>query len=118
MITPQKAAAQHRAAADKLDALMTDSTPGPWHANVTEIYGDVSRPIQWVSSTWRRAPSETRGNGDAAYIATMNPDVGHRLAVLLRFNANIIETVSPDRLEMWAAEMAVAQAILGTEDTP
>lgn len=67
-----------RAAADRIDQSRADATPGPWTA---------SSPAAAVWSVYdpRELPAaEYCDEGDAAWIALLNPQVGGHLAALLR----------------------------------
>ena len=85
-----------RAAAEKLRALATAATPGPWRDHDTHLgqYGYAATVLSgegndtdlraWLPSMSQTPWDETRNAWpDAAYIATMHPLVGTAIADLL-----------------------------------
>lgn len=112
MTTP---ADELRAAADKLRALASTATDGPWHQ---KGIGDEG----WTVTSANRFIAETedseKGRADADWIATMHPGVGNALADWLDLFANTEfdpeATIQvTDRSHECA--LAVARAINGTE---
>lgn len=79
------------AAADRLDALIAEATPGPWTAISSNGRKDgvallgaqaergTGRPVAVLADI-----NVPRRHADAHYLAAMNPDVGRKLAALLR----------------------------------
>ncbi|MFE9921598.1 hypothetical protein ACFYQA_08445 [Streptomyces sp. NPDC005774] len=81
------------AAADKLRALATNATPGPWRQHDTHLgqYGHTATVLSgernttelraWLPSMSHEPWDEARNVwADAAYIAVMHPGVGEALA--------------------------------------
>jgi hypothetical protein len=70
------------AAADKLDALASKATEGPWVANRADVYHPPLAPFPDDRTYVAKLTALTVPN--ATYIAAMNPLVGKALAVVLR----------------------------------
>lgn len=108
------------AAADHLDALLAEATPGPW------VYGIDHNPE--TCGWWIGAPADD-GEGhpvlfhggdddrwsDAEYVAAMNPEVGRALVALLRVIANEAE-VRPGVAVLFREDFALARAILAAKE--
>jgi hypothetical protein len=81
MTDTRTAAELLQAAADKLRALATATTPGPWIADASIPYGHRVGSVNdadWI--TWTGEYGETGSDSDAAYIAAMHPLVGLAVA--------------------------------------
>jgi len=96
-ITAGEAAAQHRAAADRLDGLRaaagtSQAGSGGWD---WEVYGEREDEAEALLGT---------------LLACAAP-----LADLLRFNAQIIDELPTRDMELWQAEIRLAQAVLGVK---
>ncbi len=94
------------AAADRLDALLAEVTPGPWEwrdPGLRHVKLELATGGEWkpYAGTVLQLHGEMLSVADAAYIAAMNPDVGRALVALLRFAARNRE----------AAEAAVASVL-------
>jgi hypothetical protein len=112
------------AAADKLDALLAGTTPGPWaiwrdldHQGFHTV-GDLAGvvPDGAVESAGEANPTaHVYVEPDAAYIAAMHPGVGRALAALLRRHGQIAVGWT-DTEEVFPEELRLARAILGTKE--
>lgn len=75
------------AAADLLDKRAGEATKGPWWVNSKiypeTIYGDDASAVI-SGSRWCGEANVFDNDADAAYIATMHPEVGKALAKVLR----------------------------------
>lgn len=121
-----------RRAADKLEALAQDATPGPWrqhrdeaemlwHGDQARTYAMDARPgdftdadwAEWEKTTGQLGHGDLRRSEDAAYIAAIHPGVGKALAAWLRWAADQQGT------SRWVAIVGpagdVARQILGEE---
>jgi hypothetical protein len=129
-MTAQTPAERLLAAADLLDKRAAEATASPWRAKVApaSVYGPEEAEVM---GDYRAEPSEgilasyqevARGvvddddpdgpwllPGDARYIATMHPEVGKGIAILLR-------AVSTD-LASGRAALAVADQLLAGESS-
>lgn len=114
-----------RAAAEKLRALATAATPGPWRDHDTHLgqYGYAATVLSgegndtdlraWLPSMSQTPWDETRNAWpDAAYIAAMHPGVGALVAAWLDSAAEDAEQIGADH-----RALAVARAINGTKET-
>lgn len=102
------------AAADKLDALVAQTTDGPW---VTTREIDGYRADRWtvvkaggkrvVTVDQTRVHWDSAAEANVAYIAAMNPLVGKDHASLLREFAVHVERRWRDFHEMWNTEQRI-----------
>jgi hypothetical protein len=82
------------AAADLLDKRAGEATEGPWVANRADVYRLESKPYPDDRTYVAKLTALTVPN--ATYIATMGPEVGKAMAVVLRCEAgNRYEGRSP-----------------------
>lgn len=113
------------AAADKLDALLAEVTPGPWTTEGVyrplagcrclscvedEPYGMTLREVDSLGED----PSAVLKAADARWIAAMNPVPGRALVALLRDLAAVTWDL-PDAVNLYRHELDLARAILGGE---
>lgn len=108
-------------AAQKLRALATDATEGPWMAeNPNAQWGD-DYDNQLVGGGKILAVFDNDHNGplNTDYAAAMHPGVGAALAGWLETTAtSLTASTHPDWQDCVAADaLAVARAILGTQET-
>jgi hypothetical protein len=103
-MTPAEELAQ---AADKLDALASGATEGPWRKHDTYLNiggftatvlsgdGDDVAVRAWVPSfSHVAADGQDAAHADAVYIAAMNPLVGKALAAVLRGEAEMVAALT------------------------
>lgn len=106
-------------AADRIEELLLVVTPGWWKADVYEVYGNspaFEADGDWVAETDQPKDPE-RADGNAMWIATMDPLVGAALVAWLRSEQRLADQLSlagTKQAEVWVPEaLAVARAILG-----
>ncbi len=120
------------AAADRLDTLLAEATPGPW----TNLGPDSLAPWTVYDRQWSIAsttvydhneplsnkpgatgPAYINADANAAYIAAMNPLVGRYIATWLREAAIDAGGYASDRVpDFFPDELAVARAILAAKE--
>lgn len=99
------------AAADKLDARLKHTTPGPW-----EVYGDADRLFTIVGGEGREygvVEDYELNPDDAHYLAAMNPLVGEALAVVLRRLSEACERDATPTRDLWTRPQRVDDRIPG-----
>lgn len=93
------------AAADKLDALASDASGGPWVVERCEDF--LEKQVSWSLpgiERWRGLSNDVQFGEDEAtarYVAAMNPLVGQALAEMLRRFEYACESDSHRIYEMW-----------------
>lgn len=123
---PAAVAALLAAAADHLDALIAEATPGPWSADPTGTVcadadlrpdgagGEIlpeDGPME-VAECYREERTGERGH-NAAYIAAMDPTVGRALVAVLRVQIPVAEVFGDNYGGAGESILALARAILG-----
>lgn len=107
------------AAADLLEKLAGEATPGPWTPHyASDLHTDSAA---WIGAPGQATPdgvfvattaSALEGLGDATYIATMHPEVGKLIASSLRDAACAIENNVNVRIPRGLPPIQVASACL------
>ena len=82
---------QLRRAADRLDQLAAEATPGPWRA--VENYPDAWIVCSGQVDVAREAGGGDIEPGDAQWIATLGPQVAAKLAAWLRWEAARLDAI-------------------------
>lgn len=100
------------AAADKLDALASGASDGPWRDLLMGSEGSKVLAGGNTVSTARHI-ALARGSGDATYIAAMNPLVGRLLAQVLRRFTDACERDSRPTHDQWSRPQRVDDRIPG-----
>lgn len=95
------------AAADKLDALASAATPGPWFVPGIGEFGWAVIAEDGGRDFGVETDDSPQGESDAEWIAAMNPLAGADQAALLREFAVHVERRWRDFHDMWNTEQRI-----------
>lgn len=96
------------AAADLLDKRAGEATAGPWvEAGIGEYGWSVISQADPRSNFGVETEDSEQGKADAAYIATVHPEVGKQQAAMLRSFAYAVDREWRTFHEMWNTEARV-----------
>ncbi|RSS32280.1 hypothetical protein [Streptomyces sp. WAC08241] len=115
-MTQPSPADELRAAAEKLREHADAASPGPWtEGGVGDFGWNVAFP---TPGTGAGLEDSEQGRADAAYIALMDPDVGHALADWLDYHAAMSDRLAqlfddPPLIPDDHPALAVARALNG-----